>query len=42
MAAMTLDKSGPEVETNGKVREEIEQLWDATRAVSAKLKKVRG
>jgi chromosome partitioning protein len=42
MAAMTVGKSGPEVESDGRAHEEINQLWDATRAVLAKLKKVQG
>jgi chromosome partitioning protein len=42
MAAMTVGKSGPEVETDGKAREEIEQLWEAARGtLLAKLKKVQ-
>jgi hypothetical protein len=41
MAAMTLGKSGPEVEIDGKAREEIEQLWGATMTFLTKLKKVR-
>jgi chromosome partitioning protein len=42
MAAMTVGKSGPEVEGDGKARQEIDELWAGARALLGKLKKVRG
>ena len=36
MAAMTVGKSGPEVEGDGKAREEIDELWEGLKALLAK------
>lgn len=41
MAAMTVGKSGPEVEKDGKSRAEIDELWDGLKAIITKAAKVQ-
>jgi len=41
MAAMTVGKTGPEVEADGKARAEVDELWSGVRNLLGKLKRVR-
>ena len=41
MAAMTVGKSGPEVEKVGKSRAEVDELWNGLKAILAKAAKVQ-